>query len=153
MIVVGDASVFIALERIGARDLLPALFGEVHIPEAVWREIDPGHAATVPDWLIRHPLPAQPLAETWPERLDPGETAAILLAQSLQADLLLIDEITGRTVAIRLGLEVIGVVGLLLQAKRRQKIALVKPPLEGLRQSGFWISDRLFAEILRRAGE
>lgn len=39
MIVVGDASVFIALERGGALELLPALFYEVHVPEAVWREI------------------------------------------------------------------------------------------------------------------
>ena len=35
MIVVGDASVLIALDGIDAIFLLPALYGEVHVPPAV----------------------------------------------------------------------------------------------------------------------
>jgi hypothetical protein len=48
---------------------------------------------------------------------------------------------------------VIGVVGVLLQAKRRAKIERVRPLLEKLRRAGFWLSDPLVREILRRAGE
>ncbi|MFZ5497089.1 MAG: hypothetical protein ACOZE5_17355 [Verrucomicrobiota bacterium] len=38
MIVVGDTSIFIGLERLDSLHLIPALYGEVHVPDAVWRE-------------------------------------------------------------------------------------------------------------------
>jgi len=88
VIVVGDASVFIALERIDALDLLPTLYGEVHVPDAVWREVfqtKTGSAAP-PPWIIRHTLHPLP-SSAWPEHLDEGETEAIHLARQLIADL------------------------------------------------------------------
>ena len=39
MIVVADASPLIAMARIGKLDLLRAVFGQLLVPDAVWREV------------------------------------------------------------------------------------------------------------------
>lgn len=58
MIVVSDASPLIYLARIGELDLLQKLYGELHIPVAVWQEVvvagagQPGaDAVRVADWV------------------------------------------------------------------------------------------------------
>ncbi len=157
MTVVGDASVFIALQRIGDQDLLRRLYGEVHVPAAVWHEVfsSETHDGSIvsPDWLVRHVIAPRSSGSLWPESLDAGEAEAILLACELPADLLLLDEAAGRAVARRLVLNVTGVVGLLIEAKRQGKIAAVKPCLEQLRASGFWLGDKVFEEALTRANE
>lgn len=76
------------------------------------------------------------------------------MAFDLQADLLLLDEMEGRHAAQRLGLRVLGVVGVLLQAKSRGEIEQVGPYLEALRQSaGFYLSDALVQAALEQANE
>jgi uncharacterized protein len=152
VIVVGDASIFIALERIGAQSLLPDLYTEVHVPEAVWREILRSDTPP-PAWIVRHSLPLPLPLVTWPEQLDEGETEAIHLAHQLAADLLLIDEAAGRAVARRIGLEISGTVGVLIEARRQGKLAAVKPLLDRLRQSGFWLSAQVYQSALKQAGE
>lgn len=69
--------------------------------------------------------------------LDPGETAAILLAEGLNADALLIDERRGRSVAAGLGIAVIGTLGILAGAKRAGAVDSVAPIVELLRADGF----------------
>ena len=39
MIVVADASPLIAVARIGRLDLLRSVFGQLLVPDAVWREV------------------------------------------------------------------------------------------------------------------
>ncbi len=152
MIVVGDASVYIALGRIDALSLLPRLYKEVHVPDAVWCEIDrPGFPP--PEWIIRHSLSRPLPSADWTEPLDAGESEALHLARQLHAALVLIDEAAGRAVARRLGLEVTGTVGLLVDAKRRGLLTFIRPLLDRLRQSGFWLSSQVYQAALTAAGE
>ncbi len=79
---------------------------------------------------------------------------ASALAVELNADRLLMDERLGRAAAMRVGLQVIGVLGILIAAKRNNLIQEVKPLLDALiEQVGFWIDARLYAEVLQAVGE
>ena len=111
MLVVADSSPLIYLSRVGVLHVLPALFGDIVVPRAVWDEVverrpsAPGiDRLREANWLrvVDNPSPPVDLG------LDPGETAAILVAESLHADLLLIDERVGRAVAQERGLAVRG---------------------------------------------
>lgn len=52
-----------------------------------------------------------------------------------------------------MGLKLIGTVGILLRAKRAGLLAEVRPVLQMLSKSGFYLSEPLKAEVLRLASE
>lgn len=85
--------------------------------------------------------------------LDPGETAAILLAEALGAKVVVMDERRGRSVATGRGLSVIGTLGVLAGARRAGAVDRVAPIIEELRLDGFWLEDTLIASFLERLGE
>jgi predicted nucleic acid-binding protein len=80
-------------------------------------------------------------------RLDPGEQAAIFLAQSLKADLLLIDERLGRQAAIGEGLEITGILGILDEAAEKNLID-IRLAITQLQQTNFRVSPRLVKQLL-----
>jgi hypothetical protein len=155
MIVVADTSPLLHLARIGRLDLVEAAVGPVVVPRTVWSElVTPGTRLEVIDalraaaWIRVVDDPAhQELG------LDPGETAAILLAEGLGAEALLIDERRGRAVAMAHGLSVIGTLGVLAGAKRAGAVDRVAPLVEKLRADGFWLSQSLVDQLLARLGE
>lgn len=86
--------------------------------------------------------------------LDAGEAEAIALAIELKADLVLLDERLARRVVTGLGLKFAGVLGLLVEAKRRGLILLVKPLVDALMsRAGFWVGQDLYSRVLAEVGE
>ena len=86
--------------------------------------------------------------------LDPGEAEAIILAEEINADLLIIDEKAGRKIANQLGLPVIGLLGILIQLKRKSVIEEVKPLLDQLiDEAGFRVSGSLYERDLLAVSE
>ncbi|MEM9997217.1 MAG: DUF3368 domain-containing protein [Bacteroidota bacterium] len=122
MTVVSNTTPLHYLVVIDAVTVLPALFGTVAIPETVRDELAHPHAPEAvrswidpaPDWLQVAPAPATQDADLL--RLDPGERDAILLAQSEEASLLLIDERIGRATARAWGLRIAGTLGVIERA-------------------------------------
>lgn len=160
MIVVANAGPLIALAQIGRLDLLPALYGKIHIPPPVRNEViatgkeRPGAAEVrTADWVRTIPVRDQTAVELLQERLDLGESAAIVLAIELQADLLLIDEARGRRVAETRGLRQTGTAGTLIAAKQRGLLPTVTPWLDALRFGGFHMSEELYQTVLVLSGE
>jgi predicted nucleic acid-binding protein len=128
MLVISDTSPILYLLLINQLDLLPRLHQRIIIPDVVQAEMqDPGapHVLQIwiakpPEWLEIHPVPNQSGAAL--ERLDPGEQAAILLAQFLNADLLIVDDLDARRTAQSLGINITGTLGILGEAANRNWI-------------------------------
>lgn len=86
--------------------------------------------------------------------LHAGEIAALSLALEMRAELMLMDETEGRSVAAALDLRTMGLLGILLEARRLSRIAFVAPLLDRLQQEArFWMAPSLRVAILRAAGE
>jgi predicted nucleic acid-binding protein len=110
-VVVADATPLHYLILIGAVEVLPRIFERVHIPidvrDELTREATPPAVRTwmndVPQWLEVFGTPAPMSEDSALQELDSGERAAILLAESIGADLLLIDDRAGATLAQRRG--------------------------------------------------
>lgn len=161
MIIVSDTSPLSALLRIEQVHLLPALYGKVIVPVAVQRELlglrdwgyDPQEILSQP-WLEVHTCPHNAHYEHLRIELDEGESEAIVLATMLRADLLLIDERKGRTVAMQEGLNLTGILGVLFEAKQAGLIPAVKPLVTDLvGKANFRIDDHLFRKVLALASE
>jgi len=158
VIVISDTSAITNLAAIDQLRLLPLLYKQVIIPEAVYRElvdIDPPVPGTVEvqtaTWLEVKLIANREFVERLQSevRLDPGESEAITLALELQADLLLIDERRGRAEADRLGIKITGLLGILVEAKRKNLILAVQPLMDALiATSEFRVSSALYNQIL-----
>ncbi len=84
----------------------------------------------------------------------PGEAEAIALALETQAGWLLLDDSDGRRLAKTEGAPVLGLMGVLLLAKKRGVLAEVRPLMDLLRdEAGYYLSDKVRKEIIRLAGE
>jgi hypothetical protein len=161
VIIVSDTSPLMNLAVVGHLQLLHQLYDTVIIPEAVWNELstlssqhlEVSTVQTLP-WLDRQPVTSQAIVDALQAELDIGEAEAIALAVEKQADLLLIDERRGRQVAARMGLIYIGLLGVLLEAKRKGFMSEVKPVLDDLiAKAGFWVSSHLYSRVLQAAEE
>jgi predicted nucleic acid-binding protein len=162
MIVVSDTSPISSLFLINQLSLLPAIFGQIIVPEMVWQELlilesrfghDLSEMKSAP-WLRILPVRNHTEVIRLQKFLDAGESQAIILAKELHADYLLIDEMEGREVAAQEGLKTIGILGVFIQAKEQGLIAEVRPLMEDLKiKARFHIHENLFKMVLLRAGE
>lgn len=161
MIVVSNASPILNLAAIGRLGLLQQLYGTVTVPQAVYREVvvvgagQPGSGEVqAAGWVETRMVKNETAIASLKLEVDQGEAEAIALAVELQADLLLIDERIGRTIASRLGVKFIGLLGILIEAKHRGLISTVRPVLDDLLgKAGFWITPELYYRVLQAVGE
>lgn len=163
MLVVSNTSPVSNLAVIGQLALLRDQFGTIIIPDVVEEELGrlshPSAGREIVQamsegWLIPMAVPAQAPIPLALQKLDAGESAAIRLALELSANRLLIDESDGRAVASSLNIAITGVVGVLLEAKRRGMLASVKAELHRLRiDARFFIARGLEVRALAVSGE
>ncbi|MGB3237393.1 MAG: hypothetical protein WBB29_03795 [Geitlerinemataceae cyanobacterium] len=123
MIVISDTSPITNLAAIGQLNLLQQLYSTIVIPVAVYREmvavnkIVPGAIEVQTLSWIQTQTVADDRSVIEIQRnqdnIDLGEAEAIILALQIKADLLLMDERRGRTLAIQYGLNVTGLLGVL----------------------------------------
>ena len=145
--VVTDSTCLIGLERIGHLDLLPALFEPVIAPPGVHQEF----GVPLP-WLQMETPSDTVLIAALKILVDDGEAEAIALA-SARGHRIILDDRQARSVAKQLHLPIIGTIGVLLRAKRARLIVVLKPVLNDLEDSGFYVTDALKEEALQLAGE
>jgi predicted nucleic acid-binding protein len=153
MIVVADTSPINYLVLLGHIEILPKIYGEVLIPQAVFDELQDGDApAQVRAWLSSPPAWLQISNMTYQrdpllDLLDRGEQDAILLAESVKADRLIIDDLDGRREAANRKLPVIGTLGVLAEAARRNLLDLSQT-LTALQATNFHAAPELIRLLL-----
>jgi hypothetical protein len=161
MKIVSNTSPLINLAMIGELDLIQKLYGTIYIPPAVFDEIviqGKGQAGAEQiknsDWIKVQPIKNTLLVKSLYLELDKGEAEAIILAIEMSAHLILLDEKRGRNIATKFNLRPLGLLGILIQAKKTGLILAVKPLLDKLRnKAGFWIDSKLYQAVLEAANE
>ena len=155
MLVIADTTPLRYLVVLGQVDLLPTLFGQVIIPLAVAGELQhPKAPAAVRAWIASPPpwldmRPSSLLPDAVLLRLDPGEREAILLAQELQADLVLVDDQDARAEATRRALTAMGTLRVFELAAERGLVDL-PTVLTQLRDARFYMTSEMMQEMLAR---
>jgi predicted nucleic acid-binding protein len=155
MKIVSDSSSLIALAKIGRLNLLEH---EIIVPKAVFEEITRSrraYARKLHTWGKNRVsvVENRQAAEYLELVLDRGEAEVIVLAEELQADAVLIDDLKARKTAKLRGLTVIGIIGVLLDAKERGLVDDVKPLLDELIRKKIRISRELYNHALELAQE
>jgi uncharacterized protein len=143
MIVVSDTSAITSLIQIGQERALHVLFERVMIPTAVRDELRQFHK-TIPEFLEVVAVADANAVNRLLNEVDQGEAEAIVLGAERKADFILIDDLAARKAAINRGLPVIGLVGVLIRAKRSGAINSLGRVLDG---------ETLKADALRLVGE
>ena len=85
--------------------------------------------------------------------LDSGESAAIVLTDEQQADLLLMDEVKGRNIARQMGIRIMGTIGVLMIALEKGKMNYqeIAWSIDQLKDAGRHIKKELYDELMREA--
>jgi hypothetical protein len=159
MVIVADTGPILSFARAQRFELLRDVMGALVIPDAVYEEIvvqgagRPG-AAEVRDasWITRASVTDRTLVDALPPRLKLGEREALALARE-RGGVVLMDDRDARRVAQEQGIESIGNLRVLDEAKRRGIIAAVKPVLDALIATGTYISDALYRSFLEAMDE
>ena len=114
MKVCSNTSPIIFLSKINQLELLNKCFSEIFVPEAVLNELIDEN---IPAFISQSKLSEHGKAFVAGSvgSLHHGELEAIILARELQADFVLLDDSLARKKAQRMGLKIIGTLGVLLQ--------------------------------------
>ncbi|MBD1219300.1 MAG: DUF3368 domain-containing protein [Anabaena sp. CoA2_C59] len=159
MPVISNTSPLLNLAIIDQLDLLRQQFGEILIPKAVLEELRveeilPGsdhlREALVAGWLQVREVNNPSLVQLLQRDLDRGEAEAIALALLLDADWIILDERDGRRIAKSFGLQVTGILGVVIRASRNGQISSLPLVINQLREeAGFHIAQNLLSQILK----
>lgn len=148
MIIISDASPIIALYEIDQLDLLRAVYNEVTVTSIVAKEVE----VPLPEWISIDDGYDETLFQSIRTQLDDGEASSIALAKAKPSAVLIIDERRGRKVARQMQVEIIGLLGIIVKAKKQGVIPTGLPVVDQLVAYGFHLSPKLIA-IVRKALE
>ncbi len=153
-----NTSPLIVLLHSGQAELLPQLFSEIVIPQAVWQEVVMGghrdQAALglqVAPWAKPSPVELSPRVTAW--SLGVGESAVLTFALENPRYRAVLDDQAARRCARTLGIALLGTGGMLVLAKRRGLLQSITESLENLQQAGLWLSPEIINLLLKEAGE
>lgn len=157
-IVISNTSPIFYLNKIGHLELLERLYGEIIIPRAVLEELEDGRKAgeDVPEVSSYEWIKVRSVSLPYYIKIIPdlGKGEAEVLALGLEeGHLIIIDDALARRIASLYSLKFTGTAGIFLKAKKEGLIKEIKPILNTLKDSGFFLKDKLIADIIKLAGE
>jgi predicted nucleic acid-binding protein len=158
--VVVNTTPLIALSHIGQLDILKKIYGEILIPNAVYNELSakPDSICKIEvdnskDWVRVEEIKNQMAKSMYKTQLHEGEVEVMILAQEVNADLVIIDDANAKKHAKYLKLPVTGTLGVLIKAKQSGYVDKLKPMLQMMIENGIYISQDLVKLCLKQVGE
>jgi len=152
--VISNSSPIILLSKVGRLHILQALYKEIVIPEAVYKEVfEFRQEIEKPEWIKVKNISDKSAGRFLVSSLGPGESEAIVLALESKSDLLLLDDYRARNYANSVGLKITGTAGILVDARDKGIIDKVKEVLDALIKSDYRISESLYQAVIKKAGE
>ena len=158
--VIVNTTPLIALCHVGQLDILKKIYGEILIPQAVYRELsekkDSVCKKQVDDslnWIHVENIKDQMAKSMFKTQLHDGEVEVMILAKEKNADLVIIDDANAKKHAKYLKLSVTGTLGVLIRAKKQGYISELKPIIQEMVEKNIFISEKLMKLCLEQVGE
>jgi predicted nucleic acid-binding protein len=166
--VISNTSPLIYLSKIGKLELLRDIYSTVYVPGAVateilrGKELSNGFASAIEvegaidnGWIQVIELDAKEENVAEKYSIDPGihPGEAVVLAVGHRFDLLLLDDLGARTFAKALGFDIVGTIGIILQAYDYGLMSFneFEESLDDLVHYDFWIHPHLKRRIMSEA--
>jgi predicted nucleic acid-binding protein len=154
-----NASPLICMMKARITEILPALFKDIVVPEAVNREILvegktdlKGQMLASCQWIrLVKDISIDTRVASWD--LGRGESQVISFAMEHPDYWAVIDDREARRCAMALSCRHTGTLGIIVLAKRRAIIPSIRGYLKRLKEVGLWLSDELIDQVCRKSGE
>lgn len=159
MVVISDTSPLITLLKINRLDLLKKIFKEVEVPEAVYKELitkkynKEAKQIKEANFIKIKKVDKKKTDSIIKEySLDKGESEAIVLALNYKECLLIVDEIKARNIAIKIGLKIMGSIGILMYSFEKGFINKeeIISYIEICKVNNRYISENLYNKLLEK---
>lgn len=158
--VVVNTTPLIALSHVGQLDILKKLYGEIIIPEAVYKELSAKSESVCKkavdrslDWIRVDGVKNQMAKSMYKTQLHDGEVEVMILSKEIEADVVIIDDANAKKHAKYLQLPVTGTLGVLIKAKKEGYVGELKPILYQMVEKGIYVSQELIELCLNQVGE
>ncbi|MEA5421432.1 DUF3368 domain-containing protein [Spirulina sp. CCNP1310] len=152
-----NASPLIVLFNSEQEDLLPQLFSEIIVPEAVIEEVTQSkndrasQQICETDWLKQQTVDIHPPVAAWD--LGKGETSVISCAIASPTYCVMIDDRAARRCAKSFGIPILGTGRAIVLAKQRGLIQSVGERLKRLQDVGLYLSPQVIELLKVQANE
>jgi predicted nucleic acid-binding protein len=157
--VITDTSPIQYLYQINQLNLLPTLYGQVRMPQAVAYELTQGRAQgillpnlTFLSWITLCSVPSSILIPDLPN-LGAGEREALSLATTIPDSLMILDDALARGYAQQLNIPITGTLGVLLKSKQSGYVDAIAPLLDELDALNFRLASATRGAVLKLANE
>lgn len=155
--IVVNTSPLIVLFNSNQDDLLPQLFSDIIVPEAVVEEVTRGKSdrasQRVPqtDWLKQQTVEINPTVAAWD--LGKGETSVISCAITHPGYYAMIDDQAARRCAKSFGVLTLGTGRAIVLAKQRGLIPSIGDRLDRIREAGLYLAPQVIELLKTQANE
>lgn len=158
--VIVNTTPLIALCHVGQLDLLKKLYGEIIIPQAVYRELSEKKESICKkqvdaslNWICVEKIENKMAKSMFKTQLHDGEVEVMILAKEKNADIVIIDDANAKKHAKYLKLPVTGTLGVLIKAKQQGYIMELKPIMQEMIDKNIYISENLMKFCLEQVNE
>lgn len=148
-IIIADTSCFIVLTKVDELELLREVYGRVTTTVDIAIEF----GEVLPSWVIVKNVIDSDKQQALERQIDQGEASATALALELPNSTVVLDDYKARKVAKSLGVSVTGTIGIIMRAKSKGIIPLIKPILEKIKGTDFRLSEEIERQALKEVDE